>query len=144
MTEATRTMHFRARHEKRTIRFCLNRICQWLIETGPASATLEFCIGRKQRQIAPGASEDSLTLFVVKRASSGAFGTVLAQYRVLVRREALAPVGIRQIAIVNRTACGHRFSLAKFGNESERRKPNARSQQSASARHLTISNSRIL
>src|SRR5262249_8246449 len=84
-------------------------------------------------------SKRSLTLFLVERAAARAFGAMLAQDHVLVRREPLAPIHIRKLAIVDSVGGGHSLCPAKSHVERERRKGRTSSQQGAPIVHWGVS-----
>ena len=63
-------------------------------EARPAGSAVVFGARFEQRQVAAGANEDALALFVVERARERPFGAFLAQDLVLLGREHLAPFGV--------------------------------------------------
>src|SRR3546814_823967 len=67
-----------------------------LVEARPAGAGIEFRLGREQRLVAAGAVERALPLFPVERAAAGALRAVVAQHVILLGREALLPLGVRE------------------------------------------------
>src|SRR5215207_10812038 len=94
MSTAAAAVDFRARHPERRVPGFANGIVERFPETRPAGAALVFGLRGEQRQVAAGASEDALALFLQQRARTRPLGAVLAQDFILLRRELCAPFGV--------------------------------------------------
>src|SRR3569833_4623320 len=89
MPAAAAAMHNKLRETQRTVVALADRARQWLPEARPAGAALELGLRRIIALPAAGTGEDAGTVLVVERATSGAFGTLMAQHIIGGRRELL-------------------------------------------------------
>ena len=94
MAAAAAAMHFGARHAERRVLGFADGIVERLPEARPAGAALVFGVRGEQRQVAAGAGEDALALFLQQRARTRPLGAVLAQDLILLRRQLRAPFGV--------------------------------------------------
>src|SRR6202035_3939444 len=94
MAAAAAAMYFGAQHAEGAVLGLADRVLQRLIEARPAGAAFELGVRGEQRQVAAGASEHALAMFLQQRAGTGAFGALLAQDLILLRRQLRAPFGI--------------------------------------------------
>src|SRR4030088_701363 len=94
MTAAAAAVNFGPRHPKGPVFGLADGVFQRLVKTRPAGAALEFRLRGEQRQVAAGAGEDTLAMLLEQRARSRAFGALLAQDVVLLRRQLRAPFRI--------------------------------------------------
>src|SRR3954447_16065420 len=94
MAAAAPAMNFGAQHAEGAVPGLADRVFQRLPETWPAGAALEFGVRGKQRQVAAGASENALAMFLQQRARPRTLGALLAQDLVLLRRQLRAPFGV--------------------------------------------------
>src|SRR6201986_4156411 len=74
MTAAAAAVNFAAQHAEGAVLMLADRVLQRLIETRPAGAAFEFGLRGEQRQVAAGASEDTLAMLVEQRAGKRALG----------------------------------------------------------------------
>jgi hypothetical protein len=96
MPAATAAMDLYADHAERSVPRCADRLfVQRCPEAWPAGAALELGLRRKQAEIAARAGEDAWAMLIEERARKGSLGRALPQYRVLIRRQQLASLGIR-------------------------------------------------
>src|SRR5688500_2127448 len=79
MSAAATAMHFGPQHPEGAVFGLAEGVFQRLIKARPAGAALVFGLRGKQRQVAAGAGEDALALFLQQRARARAFGAVFAQ-----------------------------------------------------------------
>src|SRR5204863_6667169 len=91
MATAAAAMDFGPQHSEGTVLGLANRVFKRLIETRPASAALELGLRGEQRQVATGAGEDALAMFLEQRTRTGALGALFAQNFVLLGRQLRAP-----------------------------------------------------
>src|SRR5436190_19040512 len=91
MATAAAAVNFGPQHSESPVLGLANRVFKRLVETRPASAALEFGLRGEQRQVATGAGEDALAMFLEQRTRTRALGALLAQNFVLLGRELRAP-----------------------------------------------------
>src|ERR1700738_4956845 len=94
MAAAATAVNFGAQHAEGAVLGLADGVLERLIKTRPAGAALEFGVGREQRQVAAGAGEDALAMFLEQRARTRALGALLAQDLILLRSELRAPFRI--------------------------------------------------
>src|SRR4051794_16749830 len=94
MAAAAAAVDLGAQHAESAVLGLADRVVERLVEARPAGATLEFGLGRKQRQVAAGAGEDALAMLLQQRAGARPLGAVLAQDVVLHWRQLRAPLRI--------------------------------------------------
>src|SRR6202166_1921722 len=94
MAAAAAAMDLGPQHAEGAVLSLADGIFQRLIEARPAGAALEFRLRGEQRQVAAGAGEDALAMFLEQRARARPFGALLAQDLVLLRRQLRAPFRI--------------------------------------------------
>src|SRR6516164_2621212 len=92
MAAATAAVHFGSRDAQGPVLGGADRVLKRPVKARPAGATLEFGLGRKQRQIATRAGEGSFAMFFQQRTRPWALGALLAQDVILLRRELRAPL----------------------------------------------------
>src|ERR1700716_4183571 len=90
-TATAATMDHGRHHAESAVFGLADGILERLIETRPAGAALEFGLRGEQRQVAAGAGEDALAVFLEQRARTRALGALLAQDLILLRRQLRAP-----------------------------------------------------
>src|SRR5665647_796846 len=76
MAAAAAAVDFGPQHSEGAVFGLADGIFQRLIETRPAGAALEFSFRGKQRQVAAGAGEDALAVFLEQRARTRALGAL--------------------------------------------------------------------
>src|SRR3979409_1710689 len=91
MAAAAAAVNFGPQHPKGAVFGLADGIVERLIKTRPAGAALEFRLRGEQRQVAAGAGEDTLAVFLEQRARTRALGALLAQDLILLRRQLRAP-----------------------------------------------------
>src|SRR6195952_5753977 len=94
MAAAAAAVNFSPQHPKGAVLGLADGIVERLIKTRPAGAALEFRLRGEQRQVATGAGEDALAMFLEQRARSRALGAFLAQDFILLRRQLRTPFRI--------------------------------------------------
>jgi hypothetical protein len=95
MSTAAMAMHLRPRHPKCLVDPCTDRMGEGLPKARPAGVTVEFCLGREQRQVTTGASKGSLPLFMIQGTRIGALGAFLSQHVVLLGGQQRPPFRVR-------------------------------------------------
>ena len=86
-------LHFRADHAMARVRFsCHSLLGDWPVEGWPTGARVVFVFAFKERLATASADEHPGVLGVVVLACKGRLGTCLAQDRVLLWSQALAPL----------------------------------------------------
>src|SRR5271169_5206383 len=91
MAAAAAAMHFGPRHAEGPVFGFADRIVERLVEARPAGAALELGLRGEQRQVATGAGEDALAMLLEQWTRARAFGALLAQDFILLRRQLRAP-----------------------------------------------------
>src|SRR5438045_2567463 len=91
MATAAAAVDFGPQHSEGTVLGLANRVFKRLIETRPASAALELGLRGEQRQVATGAGEDALAMFLEQRTRTGALGALFAQNFILLGGQLRAP-----------------------------------------------------
>src|ERR1700704_5467746 len=94
MAAAAAAVNFGPQHPEGPVFGLADGVIERLVKARPAGAALEFRLRGEQRQIAAGAGEDALAMFLEQWARSRAFGALLAQDLVLLRRQLRAPFRI--------------------------------------------------
>jgi hypothetical protein len=97
MAAAPAAMHFGASHKQTAVGLRFDRLLDRRRETRPTGSTIELGVGGEQGLTATSTVIDALPVLLVEWARTGAFGTVLAQYLVLRRREPAAPLFVAQL-----------------------------------------------
>jgi hypothetical protein len=92
MPAAAAAMFLGPDHSERQVAAVLDRVGQCLIEAGPAGAAVIFGGRVEQRQVAAGAGEDTLAMFLEQGAGESTFGARLAQDPVACRSKPAKPV----------------------------------------------------
>src|SRR5216683_931556 len=115
MPAAPAAMHLGAGHEEAAVGVGLDHILERRREARPAGAAVELGGGVEQGLAAAGAVIDPGAVLLVERARAGALGAVLAQYPILLGREAPAPflVAQRHLEILARRSLGRRAAAAQ-------------------------------
>src|SRR6201996_7739355 len=113
MTIAARAQHFGADHAVAHVAFLVDTAfgCR-LGEARPAAAGIELGIGLEQRLSAAGADIGARAMLMLVFAGEGPFGRLLAQHRVLHRRQFLAPLGFALFDLWRRLGVRHETSFA--------------------------------
>src|SRR5258708_6265808 len=91
MPAAATAMHLGTSHEKTAIGRGLDSVFERRIEARPAGTAVEFGVGGKQRLPTAGTMIDAGIVFLVERARTGTFGTMLAQDAKLLAGQFPAP-----------------------------------------------------
>src|SRR4051812_27760762 len=91
---AAPAMHLGAEHAVGPVLGLADIALDRLVEARPSGAALELGVGGEQRQVAAGAGEDALAVFLEQRAGARSLGAFLAQNFILLRRELGAPLGV--------------------------------------------------
>ena len=109
MAIAFRAQYFGADHAVREVALLVDvAVDRWGGETRPAAAGVEFRVGFEQRLAAAGANIGAPGFGVLVLARERPLGRLLAQHRILHRRQLLAPFGF---ALLNLGLCvAHDFS----------------------------------
>jgi len=95
MPVAAGTVDLHASHEEFRVRACLNHFrIDRLPETGPTRTAVEFVLGRKERQVAPGAVIDPDLVILMERVCKGPFRIFVPQHSVGQRRQEFLPFSI--------------------------------------------------
>ena len=94
MAAAAAAMHLGPAGKERVVLFCADRVRQAFVKAGPTGAAVVFRLGGIQRQVAPFAMVDAVTIFLVERAASGGFGALLAHDPVFGIGQHGAPFGL--------------------------------------------------
>src|SRR5438477_2228591 len=98
---AARAMVFGARQDEAEVGLALDAPGNHREEARPSRAALVLHLGGEERQVAAGAGEKTLALLVVERARAGALGRLVAQHRVGLRRQALLPLVVGELQLVD-------------------------------------------
>src|SRR6266404_5112617 len=116
MTAAAAAVNFSPQHPKGAVFGLADGIVERLIKTRPAGAALEFRLRGEQRQVAAGAGEGALAVFLEQRARSRPLGALLAQDLVLLRRQLGAPfrIGLFDLEFL-RGVCGRSAQPSERG-----------------------------
>src|ERR1700730_8369392 len=91
MPAAAAAMHLGPQHAEGAVFGLADGVVERLVEARPAGPALELGLRGEQRQVATGAGEDALAMLIEKRARARAFGPLLAQDVILLRRQLRAP-----------------------------------------------------
>src|SRR6478672_2338138 len=83
-----------------------DRVLQRLIETRPAGAAFEFGFRGEQRQVAAGACEDALAMFLQERARPWTLGAFIAHDFVLLRSKLGTPFRLGLFDLELACPCG--------------------------------------
>ncbi len=94
MATATAAVNFGPQHPKSAVLGFADGVFERLIKARPAGAALELGLRREQRQVAAGAGEDALAMFLEQRARTRPLGALLAQDFILLRRQLRTPFRI--------------------------------------------------
>src|SRR5271163_2802005 len=94
VTATAAAVDFGPQHAEGPVFGLADGVIERLVEARPASAALELGLRGKQRQVAAGASKGALAMFLQERARTRAFGALVAQNFVLLRRQLRAPFRI--------------------------------------------------
>ena len=108
MSAAARAMIFRARHPELIVFFKAQRAWTIIPEAWPAGAAIIFRVTVENGEIAAGAMEDTLALFVIQRGRKRPLGRLLSQDPVGERREPVFPFRIRK---------GAPFTVSEFAGD---------------------------
>src|SRR6185436_6195292 len=92
---AARAVILGARHDEPEVALGADAAGDRLIEAGPAGAAVELRRGREERQVARGADERAVALFLVEGTRERAFRPFLEQHRIRLGRKQLAPFRLR-------------------------------------------------
>src|SRR5258708_14706516 len=85
---------------------------RWLRKARPSAAGIELGVGFEQRLSAAGAGIGARRLLMLVFAGERPLGRLLAQHRVLHRRQFLAPLGLALLDLAgHRLGVGHETSL---------------------------------
>src|SRR5438128_5272654 len=114
MAVAFRAQHLGADHAVADIVLLVDMaLCRRLRKARPAAAGVELGVGFEQGLAAAGAGIGALAVVMLVFAGEGPFGGLLAQHRVLHRRQFLAPLGLALDEFSGRLGVGHSTSLSK-------------------------------
>src|SRR5688572_28337863 len=91
MAAAAPAMNLVPDHAESVVSVFQHRAFDGFIEARPAGAAVELGLGREQRQIASGANERARAMLIVEGAGEGTLGLLLAQHRILLGSQKLAP-----------------------------------------------------
>src|SRR4051812_41850597 len=112
MAVALRAQHLGADHAVGDVALLFDMAFEcWLGKARPAAAGIEFGIGFEQRLAAAGAGIGALALLMLVLAGERPLGRLLAQHRVLHRRQFLTPLGFALLDLGGRgSGVGHKIS----------------------------------
>src|SRR6266478_2782152 len=113
MAVALRAQHFGPDHAVADVALLVDVALQRRLgKTRPAAAGIELGVGFEQRLSAAGAGVGARRLLVLVFAGERPLGRLLAQHRVLHRRQFLAPLGLALLDLAgHRLGVGHETSL---------------------------------
>src|SRR5712691_11036814 len=113
MAVALRAQHFGPDHAVADVALLVDVALQRrLSKTRPAAAGIELGVGFEQRLSAAGAGVGAGPLLMLVFAGERPLGRLLAQHRVLRRRQFLAPLGLALLDLAgHRLGVGHETSL---------------------------------
>src|SRR5439155_14684289 len=98
---AARAMVFGARQDQPEVGLALDAPGNHREEARPSRAALVLHVGGEERQIAACAGEITLAFLVVERARARALGRLVAQHRVRLGLQALAPLVVGAFSLVD-------------------------------------------
>ena len=108
MAVAFRAQHLGADHAVADIALLVDMaLDRRLGEARPAAAGIELGVGLEQRLAAAGAGIGALAVLMLVFAGERPLGRLLAQHRILHRRQFLAPLGVALLNLVGRFGVGH-------------------------------------
>ena len=108
MSPAAAAMNLCAHAKERLIDGGAHRILDRPNKAGPTGARVELVLRPVDVEITARTDKDASALFVVQGAGSSPLGRMVAQNRILLRRQALSPLSITQRHLEALTVCGGR------------------------------------